>query len=201
MGGFFGPCIDLRQPSEDRDESPKGGGAIRAMRRCGEGFTSLSYILALRLNRLRPFHNHEKMADIPDLASTSCTRYPAIRVGLVLALGTSSCLLQACAFHYFDPVTGVEHLIGFGHLVMKTTVNEDCTEAVLLGRDLLGFSAGRDEEGVQLALGWSRSRRVRVLDEDGLLLVEWPNADLVNARIGTALPSEQKRQDRSCERL
>lgn len=141
------------------------------------------------------------MADIARPRLYGCTRYPAIRVGLVLALGTSSCLLQACALHYFDPKTGAEHVFGFGHLVMKATVNEDCTEAVLLGRDLLGISAGRDEEGVQLALGWSRSRRVRVLDEDGLLLVEWPNADLVNARIGTALPSEPKREDRPCEKL
>lgn len=108
-------------------------------------------------------------------------------VGLLLALPLSL-LLAGCAFHYFDPATGTEHVWGIGHMAMRATPPREGYRAVVRRTDLWGVGVGRTGEGAYLTIGWDRREQVEILDEDTALRLEWPKGDLLRIRVGAEWP-------------
>lgn len=97
-------------------------------------------------------------------------------------------LCGGCAIHYFDPETGTEHLWGFGHMKMKVSPPTEGVQAVVRGTDVLGLSIGSADQQVYLTAGWHRVQRLDVIAESTAVRLEWPSADFVEVRVGTAFP-------------
>jgi hypothetical protein len=102
----------------------------------------------------------------------------------LMALGPG---LPGCAVYYFDRATGVEHVWGFSHVVMKATPASGGVSSVVRGHDVLGIALGRDDEGTYLDVGWGRRRRVQVV-EDAAFRLEWPSSSFADVRVGEAFP-------------
>ena len=93
-----------------------------------------------------------------------------------------------CAVHYYNPDTGVEHLIGFGHMKMKVQEPNEGVRAIVTGTETIGVAAGTIEEGVHFAAGWNRSSRLKAIDKDTSVRFEWPTNSLINVRVGSLPP-------------
>ena len=93
-----------------------------------------------------------------------------------------------CALHYYNPDTGVEHLIGFGHMKMRVTEPNEGVRAVVTGTQTLGLAAGTITAGAQLSIGWNRSSQLRAIDENTSIRFEWPTNSLFNVRAGSLPP-------------
>jgi hypothetical protein len=97
-------------------------------------------------------------------------------------------LLGGCAIHYSDPETGAEHIIGFGHMVMRVPKSEEGLKAVIKGTDVLGVGVGSIDGQPQVIVGWSHQRQARVLSEDASIRLEWPQGNFLNLRVGSVPP-------------
>ena len=95
-----------------------------------------------------------------------------------------SLVTAGCALHYYDPSNGAEHVWGVGHLVMKVSASAGKPSAAVLGCDVGGIAIHKDDQGSGVTLGWSSRRRVEILKEGTVLSLEWPDASLLNLRIG-----------------
>lgn len=96
--------------------------------------------------------------------------------------------ISGCAIHYYDKDTGVEHLVGFGHMKMKVSEPNEGVKAVVTGTEAYGFAAGTNEDGAALSLGWARSSHLKIMEEDASVRIEWPTNSLFNVRVGTEPP-------------
>lgn len=93
-----------------------------------------------------------------------------------------------CALHYYNPDTGVEHLIGFGHMKMRVSEPNEGVRAVVTETQTLGVSAGTTEEGALLAAGYNRTSRLRAIDENTSVTIERPHSGFMNTRVGSLPP-------------
>jgi hypothetical protein len=87
--------------------------------------------------------------------------------------------------HYVDPGTGIEHLWGFGHLMVRVTKPSVNTRAILTGSSTIGLAVGSTTAERYLALGVARQERAEVVEADTALCVEWPTFGAVGIRIGS----------------
>ena len=95
---------------------------------------------------------------------------------------------QGCAVHYYDPVSGEEHVWGIGHMVMKVAVPQDGHRAIVRGIELVGLSVGIGEGGGQVTAGWERRERIDGFSPDTAIRLEWPDGNLCNVRLGSEWP-------------
>jgi len=94
-----------------------------------------------------------------------------------------------CAVHYYDAETGVEHLIGFGHLRLKRPASDDQIKAVVTGVESAGVSMGRVGETSYANVGVHRREQIMVYDEDTVLSLDRPlGGGLFTAVIGSGVP-------------
>ena len=93
-------------------------------------------------------------------------------------------ILESCALHYYDQETQAEHIVGFGHMVMKAQEAGASRVAVVRGNSLLGLSTGMDDGGGHFTAGWSSNRTINILQSDTAIELLWPTNDLLNVRIG-----------------
>ena len=108
------------------------------------------------------------------------------RGGMLFLLGTTA--FPGCAIHYYNTRTGVEHLIGIGHMKMKVTPPTEDVVAVVGGTETLGIGAGTTTGSTEVSLGWNRTTRLSIVDQDASLRLEWPTASFFNVRVGTRPP-------------
>lgn len=101
-------------------------------------------------------------------------------------------LAGGCAIQYYDKRTGTEHLVGFGHMKMKVADPNEGVQAVVVGMEVYGLAAGTTQEGGTVSLGWARSSRLRIIEEDTSIRLEWPTNSLFNVRVGTEPPFLRK---------
>jgi hypothetical protein len=106
-----------------------------------------------------------------------------ITLGLIL-IGS----LSGCAIHYYDETTGVEHLIGFGHMKMRVQEPNEGVRAVATETRTLGAAAGTTREGAQFSLGSHRSTRVSAVDENTSVTLARPRNGFINTRVGSLPP-------------
>lgn len=99
-----------------------------------------------------------------------------------------SAMLTGCAVHYYDATTGAEHVWGFGHMVMKVASPVEGQRAVVHGTSLAGVAVGYSGGELGVMVGWESRRRIEVVTEDAAVRLEWPNADFLNVRVGSAFP-------------
>lgn len=98
--------------------------------------------------------------------------------------------LSGCAIHYYDAKTGIEHLIGFGHLKLKHPAPDDAVRAVVVGTESAGISVGALGEAQYLGLGLHRREQIMLYDEDVALSLDRPlGGGLFTAVIGSGLPN------------
>lgn len=117
----------------------------------------------------------------------SSNRRGAASVGLLAAL---SLQLPACAIHYFDAETGVEHVFGVGHMAAKVERRPDEIDAIGRKAEVVGVALGIEDDAVYLQLGWSARERLEILSPDTQFCLLRPTASLFNARVGSAHPSD-----------
>lgn len=104
---------------------------------------------------------------------------------VLLSLPLSS---SGCAIHYYSKKTGVEHLIGFGHMKMKTTEPNEDVRAVVSGTRTIGVSGGTHPDGANITAGYNRTHRLAVIDDNTSVLFEWPTSDFFSVRVGSLPP-------------
>jgi hypothetical protein len=93
-----------------------------------------------------------------------------------------------CAIHYYDESTGTEHILGLGHMKMKIAAPNEGLQACVQGTDVLGFSVGKAYRQLYLTVGKHSLQRLDVVAESTAVRLEWPDADYVNVRVGSAFP-------------
>ncbi len=113
---------------------------------------------------------------------------PAARSFRARLLGVAVVGIAGCAVRYYDESTGVEHVWGVGHMRMKVTPPSEGVRAVVTDSGTLGAGLHLNDPGTALTLGWHRSGRLRVLDSNAAVRLEWPSASLFSVRVGTAPP-------------
>lgn len=97
-------------------------------------------------------------------------------------------LSGGCAIHYFDSETGTEHIWGFGHMKMTIKPPHDGVQAVVVGTETIGASAGTTLYSSYFALGWQNQSRLAIFDEKASIQFAWPEHDLFSVRLGAELP-------------
>ena len=97
----------------------------------------------------------------------------------------------ACAVRYYDAETGAEHIWGIGHLVVKTTAPTDGRVAIIRGADLIGLGVSTGTEQGAVALGWSSTWRVEIVETDTSVALINPHTPLT-LRVGAAPDSVQQ---------
>ena len=113
-------------------------------------------------------------------------------------------VFSGCAVRYSDPVTGTEHLWGFGHLKMRAIpLKGDAppfTNAVIAfvtGVRTVGLTVGVGEDSRGIAAGWDSRSRLVITAPDAHFCLIWPtNAirlpnnlqDLFTVQIQTNFP-------------
>lgn len=102
----------------------------------------------------------------------------------LITLLFATLILESCALHYYDHETQAEHIVGFGHMVMKAQEAGAQRVAIVRGNSLLGLSTGLDNDGGHFAAGWSSNRTINILQSDTAIELLWPTNDLLNVRIG-----------------
>lgn len=108
--------------------------------------------------------------------------------------------LCGCAVHYYDKRTGAEHILGFGHMVMKVSAPENSHQAIVRGTDIVGLGIGQNKDGGYLSLGWDNRRWIEIIDKNTTVDLIWPNGNFLNTRVGSSgprssLPQHQKGGD------
>ncbi len=102
--------------------------------------------------------------------------------------------LSGCAVHYYDKKTGVEHVFGLGHMVMKVSVPERGHQAVVQGIDIVGLGVGKNKDGGYFSLGWDKRRKIEIIDENTTVDLYWPNGNFLNTRVGSSWPESNSLQ-------
>lgn len=95
-----------------------------------------------------------------------------------------------CAVHYYDQESGIEHLYGFGHMLMKTAQGENNQLAIVKGNSVFGFSTGMGQDGAELSAGWSEQRRIEILKPGAAIDLIWPTNNFANVRVGQAFTNK-----------
>lgn len=95
---------------------------------------------------------------------------------------------SGCAIHYFNEKTGVEHLIGFGHMRMKVAPPHDGVQAVVTGVDTAGAALDAGKKDFGLTLGLERKSQIDIVAEDAAVALEWPTSSLFDVRVGSRPP-------------
>ncbi len=106
--------------------------------------------------------------------------------------------LPGCAFHYFDPETGTEHLWGIGHLKMKVAPPREDVRGVVRGTETVGLAFGTTPHGGFASVGWQEFTTLEVVNRDTELRLEWPSNDLFELMVGSRFPhvrDEPKNED------
>lgn len=75
---------------------------------------------------------------------------------------------------------------------MRMRVGEaaEGVRAVVTGTDTAGIAAGSGASERYITLGWQRLSRLRVVDENTAVRLEWPTSDLFSVRVGSELAPE-----------
>jgi hypothetical protein len=108
----------------------------------------------------------------------------------LLVIPAAIAVMPGCAIHSFDQRTGTEHIWGFGHMRMKVAPPNEGLQAVLRGTDVLGLGLGLGDRESYLILGWHRSERLDILEQDAAIRLERPTSDFVTFRVGSKFPQE-----------
>ncbi len=113
------------------------------------------------------------------LVGAASARYITL-FAIVLPLSTA---VTGCAIRYTESSTGLEHVWGIGHMMMRTDTDGHSV-AVARGVNTIGISVGSADGGRYFTLGWDRRERVDVVD-DSIVCLSWPKGSLMNIRIGS----------------
>ena len=121
-----------------------------------------------------------------------------------MAFALAGCIwLAGCAIHWYDEATGIEHILGFGHLRMKIAEPAEGVRAVVTGTETLGLALRADQQESYFLIGWQKLSRLRAIDEDTQIRFEWPTADLFDVRVGSEfphMPEDRKPPEKSPEK-
>ncbi|MDX1973513.1 MAG: hypothetical protein SFY68_13360 [Candidatus Sumerlaeia bacterium] len=115
------------------------------------------------------------------LISKSCnvTRFYCVTLGF---------FCTGCAVHYYEEETGVEHLIGFGHMKMKAIEPNEGVQGVVHGSESFGLSLGKANRQTFTTLGWQRMENVDIIQESTSIRIEYPSSSFYDVRIGSKFP-------------
>ena len=111
---------------------------------------------------------------------------PTTRCVFILAV---SLLTSGCAFRYFDSSTGIDHVIGFGHLRMRVPPAAEERLAIMRSVSALGLSTGVCDGNFAVTAGWAEDERVEIFDANTSVRVDRPSGGLLNAAIGSLMPA------------
>ena len=101
-------------------------------------------------------------------------------------------LSSGCAVHSYDEKTGVEHVWGFGHIAMRAVDANEGLQGVVRETEFVGLAFSSCPQELFLSVGYSKQHRLHIIDEDTQIRLEWPTADMLNIRIGSAFPYGSK---------
>jgi|WetSurMetagenome_2_1015567.scaffolds.fasta_scaffold145823_2 hypothetical protein len=124
------------------------------------------------------------------------------RVCQVLLLTLVMAAAAGCAVQYYNPVTQIDHLWGFGHLKMKVAPPSEGVQATVKGAAVLGVSVKIAADDTHLAVGWDKTSQMLVMSEGASVRLEWPKNDLFSVRVGSRppfLPASDKAYSKPAE--
>lgn len=106
----------------------------------------------------------------------------------VAAVALSAFGLSGCAVHWYDPETGIEHVLGVAHVRMRVAPPSEGLTAVATSVETVGVGVALTEQNRGVSVGYDASTRLTVIAADAALRVEWPTTELIDVRIGSAPP-------------
>ncbi len=104
----------------------------------------------------------------------------------IIVISLASIVLPGCAVYYHDRVSGVEHILGFGHLSMKVTPPEEEKQAIIRRASMTGIAVGMDNGSLGMSVGYDQREHILIYDENVAITIERPPSnDFFQFRIGT----------------
>ena len=94
---------------------------------------------------------------------------------------------------YYDPETGIDHLVGIGYLRMRVPDANEERLAVIRSVSTLGVATGMCDGSFSITAGWAEDEQVDIFSSDTLIRVDRPRGGLLNIDIGSQPPTTEIR--------